>query len=366
MRRGRRGGRGHPHARLPPPRGRDGWSPSGALDKRARDRHTRGVIKDEVIVNDWHPVYRAAELPEGEVRKARLLGEDLVIWRTGGRVMAWLDLCIHRGSRLSMGWVEDGEIVCPYHGWRYDCEGRCTRIPAHPDITIPKKARAATYHAEERCGLVWVCMGEPANDIPPLPEWGKPGFVSVHTGPYYLRCNGLRGIENVLDITHLPFVHAGLLGEATDAEPIPDFDVTIGEDGVRTSEVRVRQLMGDHRRLPTESRYTYWCNRPLTGYLLKHVGDEDCFSHLMTFQPTEDDECNLWVITSTNIDTENAVANITDRNDEVFSQDKPILESQRPEMLPLDLREEVHNRADKFSLYYRNWLRDIGVTTHAV
>lgn len=80
MRQGRQGGRGHPHARLTPPQGQDGWSPSGALGKRARNRDTRGVIKDEVIVNDRHPVYRAAELPEGEARKARLLGEDLVIW----------------------------------------------------------------------------------------------------------------------------------------------------------------------------------------------------------------------------------------------------------------------------------------------
>jgi len=323
------------------------------------------MITDQVIVNDWHAVYRAADLAEGEVRKVRLLGEDLVIWRSGGRAMAWMDLCIHRGARFTKGWVEDGEIVCPYHGWRYDREGRCTRIPTHPDQSPPAKARAVTYQAQERYGLIWVCMGEPANGIPPLPEWDKPGFVSVHTGPYYLRCNGLRGVENVLDITHLPFVHSGLLGDDAEPEAIPDFDVDVGEDGVRTSAVSVHQPMGDHRRMATESRYTFWCNRPLTGHTLKLLGDTECFTHYMNFQPTEDDECNLWVITSTNFDTETAPERIGERNDEIFLQDKPILESQRPEMLPLDLRAEIHCRSDKFTFYYRNWLRGLGVTTGA-
>ena len=82
----------------------------------------------------------------------------------------------------------------------------------------------------------------------------------------------------------------------------------------------------------------------------------------MTFQPIADDEMNLWVITSTNFDLDGAEARIVERNDEVFYQDKPILESQRPALLPLDLYEEVHNRADKFALNYRNWLKDLGVS----
>ena len=319
------------------------------------------MIKDAVIVNDWHAVWRSADLPEGEVRKARLLGEDLVVWRAGGQAMAWMDLCIHRGARFTMGWVEDGEIVCPYHGWRYDCEGRCTRIPAHPDMAVPKKARAITYHAQERYGLIWVCMGDPANDIPPLPEWDKPGFISVHSGPYHIHANGMRGVENVLDLTHTSFVHRGLLG-AADPDPMHDYEVTVGADGVRTGELRIFQPMGDHRLQPTNSRYRFWANRPLTAYLIKEVGETERFSHYMTFQPLADDDMKLWVITSTNFDLDGAAARITERNDEVFHQDKPILESQRPALLPLDLYEEVHNRADKFAMYYRKWLKDLGVS----
>jgi hypothetical protein len=56
-------------------------------------------------------------------------------------VMAWQDLCIHRGARLSLGWVSIDKLVCQYHGWEYDVNGVCVRIPAHPDQKPPIKAR---------------------------------------------------------------------------------------------------------------------------------------------------------------------------------------------------------------------------------
>ena len=68
-------------------------------DAMSADEATR----EQVIRNEWHVVYRSADLAEGEIRAVRLLGEDLVLWRTDGRVMAWLDRCIHRGRALYDG-----------------------------------------------------------------------------------------------------------------------------------------------------------------------------------------------------------------------------------------------------------------------
>ena len=116
------------------------------------------MIADQAIRNDWHVVYRSRDLAEGALRPIRLLGKDLVLWRSGGMAMAWLDLCIHRGSRLSMGRVLKGEMVCPYHGWRYDREGRCTLIPSQPDEPIPRRARALPTiagRATASCGYAW-------------------------------------------------------------------------------------------------------------------------------------------------------------------------------------------------------------------
>ena len=105
---------------------------------------------------------------------ARLLGEDIVIWKAGEEIRAWKDLCVHRGTRLSLGEVLEGDrLQCPYHGWTYDAEGQCVSIPAHPEQKPPTKARAFTYHATVAYDFVWVCLGEPANAIPEFRRMGR-------------------------------------------------------------------------------------------------------------------------------------------------------------------------------------------------
>lgn len=321
------------------------------------------MIESDIFKNAWHVVYRSADLGEGEVRKVRLLGEDLAIWRWQGRVMAWMDLCIHRGARLSMGWVENGQIVCPYHGWRYDCDGRCTYIPAHPDLPVPEKARTFTYHAEDRYGFVWVCMGEPGKDIPALAEWDDADFVNVHTGPYPFKANAPRVVENVLDVTHFPFVHADMLGESREPDKVGDYKVWMDEEGLHTSPIPVFQRVADHSRTPKHTTYTFWCPGPVIGYLMKGIDEKRRFSHFMPITPVDDGESILWVLTSTNFEKEDAEEKITGRNNEIFSQDKEILESQWPVEMPLDLRFELHMRADKLAAAYRRWLKEIGVVS---
>ena len=320
------------------------------------------MIADAAIRNDWHVVHRSADLPEGGNRGVRLLDNDLVIWRSGGRAMAWLDLCIHRGSRFSMGQVRDGEIVCPYHGWRYNRDGRCTLIPSQPDLPIPNRARAITYHCQERYGFIWVCMGDPGDEPPVLPEWDDEAYVNVHTGPYEFAAAGPRVIENVLDVTHFPFVHDAMLGQQGDPDEVGEYVVENATDGLRTSPVTVFQPVADHRRVPVRSTYTFWCPRPLISYLMKELDTERRFSHFMLVTPVKDDESLLWVLTSANYDKENAPARINARNGEVFGQDQPIVASQRPAQIPQEIGQELHVRADRLSVAYRRWLQDIGVT----
>jgi phenylpropionate dioxygenase-like ring-hydroxylating dioxygenase large terminal subunit len=90
---------------------------------------------DSVLSADWFPVASCEQLAHDKPLAARLLGEDLVLWRNAGHVMAWQDLCLHRGARLSMGQIDPGEgaLACPYHGWRYGVSGACVYIPAHPE-----------------------------------------------------------------------------------------------------------------------------------------------------------------------------------------------------------------------------------------
>src|SRR3954453_15173476 len=94
----------------------------------------------------WHPVAYADALTDAPLR-VRLLGEDLVLWRdSGGTAHALRDLCIHRGTALSLGRVVEDQLMCPYHGWRYGADGRCTHIPQLADPTrVPGKARVDAF-----------------------------------------------------------------------------------------------------------------------------------------------------------------------------------------------------------------------------
>src|SRR5215471_2726628 len=104
----------------------------------------------------WHPVALSDEVG-AQPFPARLLGEELVLWRAGAEVVAFEDLCIHRGSRLSLGWIEGASLVCGYHGWTYSADGRCTRIPSiPPERAIPAKAKATAFNVRERYGVIWI------------------------------------------------------------------------------------------------------------------------------------------------------------------------------------------------------------------
>ncbi len=71
-------------------------------------------VTDSLLVNDWHVVGRSSELSEASLGSARLLGEDVVLWRAAGEARAWQDLCIHGGSKLSLGRVSRRALTCAY------------------------------------------------------------------------------------------------------------------------------------------------------------------------------------------------------------------------------------------------------------
>ena len=170
----------------------------------------------EALCHFWHPVARSEEVTDKPI-KVKLLDQPLALWRSNGRVAAFYDLCVHRGTPLSLGWLDNGELVCAYHGWRYGADGSCTRIPSLPaDRAIPAKARASSFKAEERYGLIWVCLGQPRTDIPEFPpEFHDPAF---NWGPFSThgiwKANAARMLENLADYSHFPFVHPGTLGRS--------------------------------------------------------------------------------------------------------------------------------------------------------
>ena len=318
------------------------------------------MINDPVLLNDWHAVATVEDLQAQPLLAARLLEEDIVVWRAGDSVMAWQDLCVHRGTRLSLGKIAADHLHCPYHGWVYDRAGQCTHIPAHPGQAPPTKARVKTYQAQERYGLIWVSLGQPAHDIPPFAQWDDERYRKILCGPYRFRAAGTRAIENFLDVAHFPFVHEGFLGDPQFPE-IGEYEAHIGPEGVVAENISVWQPNPDGSGQGAQVTYTYRVFRPLTAYFIKSSAGPS-FAAYFTISPLDEQACQGWMWLAMDYGHEVPAQEIRDFETEVTAQDVPIVESQRPELLPLDLQAELHLRSDRTAIAYRQWLRQLGVT----
>ncbi|KMN35268.1 MULTISPECIES: aromatic ring-hydroxylating dioxygenase subunit alpha [unclassified Chromobacterium] len=323
----------------------------------------RAGLDYQALKKQWHVVARGEEVSAEQPKAVRLLGEELVLWRDGsGQIHAWKDYCGHRGAKLSLGCVKKGEIECPYHGWRFDAGGQCTRVPAHPDQATPSSARLIfRHHAAERYGLIWVSLDAPQRPLPVFPEWEDGSFRKVFAGPYRYMGNALRSVENFLDASHFPFVHANLNGDPDAPEPLPDYQVFKDEHGLRTSEISVFQPYGDHRGIPVTARYTYSVFNPTTAYFVKKTGDTERFCTFLNATPVDEAECVIWLIVAINFGADLSEEKILYRQDMVFEQDRLIVESQRPARLPLDLQQEMHVRSDRLGIEYRRWIKELGL-----
>ena len=246
-------------------------------------------------------------------------------------------------------------VKCAYHGWTYDTDGRCVSIPAHPDLKPPSKARTTVFPVFERHGLIWMSF-DPATPGPPLlPDLDLPGFSTWSNGPFEAVACGPRMIENFLDVAHLPIVHHGSLGVEEQAE-IADYEVEDGPDGPVARDIRIFQPNPDGEGTGSVVSYDYGVLRPLTVYLTKKF--EEKLSEIMFFvTPVGGDRSRGYFLSCANYDRGSTEEARTAFANLIIGQDVPVVESQRPELLPLDLQAELHLRSDRLAIAYRMWLR---------
>jgi phenylpropionate dioxygenase-like ring-hydroxylating dioxygenase large terminal subunit len=194
----------------------------------------------------------------GEAPKAvRLLGEDIVLFRrTDGRVAALEDACPHRRLPLSMGRVQGDRIECGYHGMTFDGSGACTRVPGGG--RIPAAARVRAYPLEPRYGLLWVWMGDPAaadpSTIHAVEHWGDPAWGVNRGDSMTIACHYLHLTDNLLDPSHVAWVHPGSFGNAA-CEDTP-LEVHVSDEGVR-----VQRWMRDVEPAPFYARFLPFSGR---------------------------------------------------------------------------------------------------------
>jgi phenylpropionate dioxygenase-like ring-hydroxylating dioxygenase large terminal subunit len=315
---------------------------------------------DNILHHYWHAVARSRDVTEKPLA-VKLLDHSVVLWRSENSVVAFHDLCVHRGTPLSLGWVENGRIVCAYHGWQYGADGLCKRIPSiPPGRGIPAKARAVVYHATEKYGLIWVCLKTPVADIPEFPqEIHDPSYRwDVYSSHGQWRANAARMIENLLDFSHFAWVHPGILGDSSNAEseaseikPVPggfQFEIIQPVNRLKANSAAIQ-------------RFTVIL--PLTLFIERRQPDgPEKQTNIYVCTPMSDKETRFFRLSGRNYRDALSDEELNKKHQTIFEQDRIIVEAQRPEELPLDLAEELHLRGpDTAGLEYRKALREMGV-----
>ncbi len=170
--------------------------------------------------NQWYCAAFGHELKHGPMARM-VLGEPVVMYRkTDGAPVAFADRCCHRRAPLSHGKVEGDHLRCGYHGLLYDPTG--TVVWASGQDRLPQGARVRAYPIVERHGWVWIWMGDPAladpKTAPIYDKYDHPQWAS-YDELIPVKANYFLVVDNLLDLSHLPFLHAATIGSPEDTNP---------------------------------------------------------------------------------------------------------------------------------------------------
>lgn len=318
-----------------------------------------------ILARNWHPIALARDVERGPVA-AKLLDEPLVVYRSGDEIVVANDLCSHRGVPLSMGRHDGAGVVCAYHGLRFGRGGRCDRVPAHPDIDIPERLHLKTYPAIEKYGLVWTRLRpEGSAELPLMPHWDEPGFQQIVCPPIDIFGFAGRQVEGFLDVAHFAFVHTDTFADP-DNPVVPPYVAAphaTGFDAEYRSTVS-NFPHGFQHRAPKDFVWLrhYSVHLPFLATLTIHFPGVDRLAILNAASPVSAKTTRLFVPIARNFDTDGPIQDVYDFNRRIFEEDKAIVESQKPENLPLDPRLEAHIPADRSSIAYRRGLRGLGLS----
>ena len=318
----------------------------------------------QALAPHWYPVAFSHEVKDQPLA-VQLLDEKLVVWRTrDGAVQIARDLCLHRGVPLSMGWVDGDELVCKYHGFRYGQTGQCVKIPAHPGAAIPPKLCLRMHPAREAFGLIWTqVVPTPNATFPDFAEWNAPGYTQVLPDSISMNSSAGRQVEGFLDVSHFATVHATSFGEAENPV-VPNYPVTPTPKGFTADYISSvsNYAHGSKHLAPPDFQWRrlFEVFFPFTAKLTVF------FPHgqlhiLNATSPISAKRCRIFVPICRNFDPDFPLQQVLDFNHQVFAEDKELVESQCPEELPIDLQSEVHIRADRSSITYRQGLARLGL-----
>jgi phenylpropionate dioxygenase-like ring-hydroxylating dioxygenase large terminal subunit len=313
----------------------------------------------------WHPVARACDV-DNKPHKAVLLDEPLVLYRINGQAVVARDVCPHRGVPLTLGFHDEAGIICPYHGLRFGEDGRCNRIPASPDQPIPAKLNLMTFPVEERYGLIWTCLapdGDNPAPLPTMPHWHDAAFQQINCPPFDVNGFAGRQVEGFLDVAHFAWVHSATFADP-DNPQVPDYSPQETDYGFSADywSTVSNYPSGAEDRAPPDFRWLrrFEMHLPFTATLTVHFPGEDRLVIMNAASPVSARKTRMFAPIARNFDLHIPVGEVHAFNLRVFEEDRLMVETQRPEKLPLDLTLEAHIPADRSSIAYRRGLKKMG------
>ena len=307
-------------------------------------------------VDTWYVAATPDEVSDKPLGR-QICGQRMVFFRrAGGELAALEDFCPHRGAPLSLGFVRGDEIVCGYHGLALGCNGRAHSMPGQRVNGFPA---IRSFPVIERYGFIWVWPGDPDKaDLAHLHHlpWAESDEWAYGGGLYHIKCDYRLMVDNLMDLTHETYVHAGSIGQK-EIDEAPVRTRVEGEeiitsrimDGVKAPPFWQMALRG--AGLPDDATVDRWqvCRFTLPSHVMIEVGvalqghggidapvDRKAASIVVDFitPETETSHWYFWgMARQFAVDDEELTATIRQGQGKIFGEDLDMLEQQQRNLL---------------------------------
>lgn len=305
------------------------------------------------FANQWTPICFAADL-KSALMPFRVAGVDVVAYRSARGVAVIADRCIHRGAALSAGVrTSAGCIQCPFHGWQFDGDGECVRVPWN-EAHVRVRGRVPNLPACERDGLIWVYTSfgcQPS--VGPFALAQYPDVRSVTEREQVWHANWMRIIENLLDPTHLPFVHSRTVGAPSIESLLRGAAITLRRRSSARAGFHVTWTVDG---TPSPYDGLHWV--PPNGWEHLVPGNDKFVAQHIWVVPIDGESSRVLMRTlrsSARFSPRRAQLELMDRI--VLREDRIVIESQRPRdpIASGAHRLEVSVPTDNATLAFRRW-----------
>ena len=323
-----------------------------------------------MYINFWYPICTSEELKATEPLSGQILGLPFVAFRdTEGVPHVLANTCVHRGGSLSKGWVKDGCVVCPYHGWRYSGDGKCQLVPSLENGSkIPARAKVDSYPVQEQYDIVFAFLGDlPEEERPPMYEieeyedeaWRVTETIVLDIGCFYER-----SMENGVDFVHNEFVHPiqGSPKPIPGSVEYPDTPWGTGvtgkmtEVGTKATGVEADAMKSDPAALSAGS----WHHGPNTLITWITFGEGRTLHQYMFEAPVDGDHTKVYLVNLRSFNLEPKHDDfIREANLRVTVEDIAVLEGLYPVRTPETRTKEILITGDKGIVRYRDCLEGL-------